>query len=525
MESRNTNEKSFLLLQTEARTGHILKKDQSPYNFSESEEALFTVCDSLDEARKRATDLVRKHPSVEVKILNANREEVAIVRDKKSLQKPSSFAIPKNGTHRWNKFLMAIFAMLAFFIVQKLLGYTIINEVFQRDMMDMADKALLNPQIQQHFTEQMQDLVFAVIVASMLGGLLMGWLTDRVGVRHGLTLSIALWGLSSLTQTLTSSIRGTIISRCVFTLGESGLFSAVVKLVSIWFPKLERAWVLGALMALGSVLFVAMAWLVPWLATAINWRFPYILIGLASLGLAFLIFIFYCNPHEQPEILATELQYIQSDKDARQADLKMTWGQLFAYKQLWGLGIFQFFTQPVQVFALLTLPLFLQSQQADFQGSPYNFNPVFLGLFIFADLGGFFFGWLSSQFYQNSGNVVNARKTVMLICAVLALPALAIPFLNDFTVSVALAALALAAYQGWLVNVYTLASDIFPKNRVGSVVGISSSFGALGVLIWFFVGKNLQITFGYQAFFILFGVACLVAWLLGTALVSKLKRF
>jgi ACS family hexuronate transporter-like MFS transporter len=55
---------------------------------------------------------------------------------------------------------------------------------------------------------------------------------------------------------------------------------------------------------------------------------------------------------------------------------------------------------------------------------------------------------------------------------------------------VGLVGLAGAAHQGWSANIFTLASDLFPKSAVGSVVGIGSMAGAVS-------GFAAQLATGY----------------------------
>jgi len=68
----------------------------------------------------------------------------------------------------------------------------------------------------------------------------------------------------------------------------------------------------------------------------------------------------------------------------------------------------------------------------------------------------------------------------MLISALCMLPVLYAPFSTNLWLVVALISLATAAHQGWSANLFTLASDMFPRRAVGSVVGIGATGGALG---------------------------------------------
>jgi len=85
---------------------------------------------------------------------------------------------------------------------------------------------------------------------------------------------------------------------------------------------------------------------------------------------------------------------------------------------------------------------------------------------------------------------------------------------------VGLLSLAAAAHQGWSANLFTTPSDMFPKELVGSVVGIGGLAGALGATLFpLLVGAILDhfkllgnINAGYNILFVICGSAYLVAW-------------
>src|SRR5690606_28195750 len=81
--------------------------------------------------------------------------------------------------------------------------------------------------------------------------------------------------------------------------------------------------------------------------------------------------------------------------------------------------------------------------------------------------------------------------------------------------SVILIGIAAAAHQGWSANLFTLSSDTFPKQAVGSVVGIGGMFGAVGgMVIAPLVGYILASTGSYVPIFIIAASAYLIALLL-----------
>src|SRR5262249_48322013 len=121
-------------------------------------------------------------------------------------------------------------------------------------------------------------------------------------------------------------------------------------------------------------------------------------------------------------------------------------------------------------------------------------------------VGGWFTGYLTRRGYT----VTRARKTGMIIFACLVLPIFAVTSASDWG-AVFLIGLAGAAHQAWSANLFTTASDMFPKKAVASVVGIGGMAGSFGgILFPLYTGKLLDqfkasgnITTGYA---ILFGI-------------------
>ena len=95
----------------------------------------------------------------------------------------------------------------------------------------------------------------------------------------------------------------------------------------------------------------------------------------------------------------------------------------------------------------------------------------------------------------------------------------------DVTYKGILIGIAAAAHQGWSANLFTLSSDMFPKQAVGSVVGIGGMSGAVGgMVIAPLVGYILQSTGSYLPIFIIAASAYLVALLFIHVLSPRLEQ-
>src|SRR6185503_13026110 len=140
------------------------------------------------------------------------------------------------------------------------------------------------------------------------------------------------------------------------------------------------------------------------------------------------------------------------------------------------------------------------------------------------DVGSVGGGWLSSTLIRRGWSVNAARKTAMLVCAVSVVPIVFASQVGSMWGAVALLSLATAAHQGWSANAFTLASDMFPRQAVGSVVGLGGFAGAVGgMLIAKLTGYLLEMTGSYTTVLTIAGAAYLTALVVVHILTPKLE--
>jgi ACS family hexuronate transporter-like MFS transporter len=245
---------------------------------------------------------------------------------------------------------------------------------------------------------------------------------------------------------------------------------------------------------------------VPWITIHLGWRWAFGLLGGAGLLWIVAWLLIYADPSRHPRLTRAELDYIRSDPPDPEGHIH--WRVLIANRPVWGLTIARFLTDPIWWFYLYWGPKFLNSQfglKLDQIGVPIAI------LYLLANTGGIFGGWLSAYLIRRGWSTGAARKLAMLACALMVLPvALATTVPSQWAV-VGLIALAMAGHQGWAANVFTIVSDQFPRRAVSSVVGICGFGGAVGgMVVASAVGLLLQATGSYLAIFALAGLAYLV---------------
>ena len=169
----------------------------------------------------------------------------------------------------------------------------------------------------------------------------------------------------------------------------------------------------------------------------------------------------------------------------------------------------RFITDPVWWFYLYWTPLFL-SQQHGITLS--RLGPPLVVIYVSADVGSIFGGWLSGTLLRRGWSINAARKTAILVCILLIAPIVFASRVSSLSAAVALLSLATAGHQGWYANVFTIVSDLYPRAAVSSVVGVCGFGGAIGgMLVASATGFILQKTGSYLPVFILAGSAYFVA--------------
>jgi ACS family hexuronate transporter-like MFS transporter len=145
-------------------------------------------------------------------------------------------------------------------------------------------------------------------------------------------------------------------------------------------------------------------------------------------------------------------------------------------------------------------------------------------IYSISSLGGISGGWVSSKLIQSGRSIDFSRKFTIFLYALLVLPLVFIPATGNIWIAVLLIALASAGHQGWASNLFSMISDIYPKNSVGSMMGVSGFIGAIGAaLSAVFVGLFLQSTSSYDYIFVLVSVIYLVNWLIIKIFISEIK--
>jgi ACS family hexuronate transporter-like MFS transporter len=429
---------------------------------------------------------------------------------------------PAGGSFRWVICALLFFAATINYIDRQVIG-------------------ILKPTLQAEFgwsEIDYADIVFAFQLAYAVGLLMAGGLMDRLGARRGFVLAIVVWSLAAMAHaeatlfgpfaatvlsafglSYSASVAGFIVARFALGLGEAGNFPAAIKVVADWFPKRERAFATGLFNSGTNIGALMTPLIVPWITLTYGWYWAFIATG--AIGFAWLLFWvpLYREPETHPRLSASELAYIRSDPP--DPTRHIPWRTILPHRQTWAFMIGKFLTDPVWWLYLFWIPDFLNRNHGiDLR----LIGPPLVVIYLVADVGSIGGGWLSSALIKRGWSVNAGRKTAMLACALAVVPMVFASGARELWVAVGLISVAAAAHQGWSANLFTLVSDTFPRQAVGSVVGLGGMAGAVGgMLIAKLTGYLLQVTGSYVPVFLIAAFAYLTALAIIHMLVPRLE--
>ncbi len=414
-----------------------------------------------------------------------------------------SDVVTRTGWRRWTVCALLFFATTVNYIDRQVIG-------------------ILKPVLETEFGWSEIDyanIVFWFQVAYAIGLLGVGRLIDRIGVRWGYAVAVAVWSVAAMAHAGARSVAGFAVARFALGIGEAGNFPAAIKATAEWFPKKERALATGIFNAGSNIGAVVTPLIIPPIVLLWGWQVAFILTG--ALGFIWLAvwLAFYCKPEKSRRLSPGELSHIRSDPP--EPEMRTPLRQILKYRQTWAFAVGKFMTDPIWWFFLFWLP--------DFFGKNYGldlktFGPPLVAVYLIADVGSVAGGWLSSHLIKRGWSVNAGRKTAMLACALCVTPVSLAIFADSLFIAVAIIGLAAGAHQGWSANLFTLASDVMPRQAVASLVGFGGMAGAIGgMLMAKFVGGVLENVGSYTPIFVIIGSVYLVTLLIVHLLTPKLE--
>lgn len=352
-----------------------------------------------------------------------------------------------------------------------------------------------------------------------VGQAIAGRVLDRFGTRRSLAWAVVLWSIAGILHIFGRGFWSFLAFRSLLGIFEGFNFPGAMKAVANWFPKQERA--LGAnVMRLGVGIGALLSPpLFGYLIHAYGWQTAFILPG--ALGFVWLgaWLWFYQDLADHAGVSSQERAYIQAGQVKSGSGLRGPgWRVLFRSRALRGLMLARFFADNTLYFFLFWLPLYLATER----GFSLTEIALFAWIpFLSSDLGGLLVGWLSGRLIKRGWTLEQVRKRMLWLAGGL-VPFVALAAVVDSPyAALALVSFGLFVNQFKTTSLFTLPTDIFPANAVGTAWGMCGAAGSIGAMLFQPAIGWITDTYSYVPVFALVSVLPLIAAILVSVCVTS----
>ena len=323
-------------------------------------------------------------------------------------------------------------------------------------------------------------------LAAAFALLFVGWLIDRFGVRVAYGAAVAIWSLAGMAHAFAATVTEFVAARVTLVAAESINTPAAVKSAAQYLPMRQRSMAVGIVNTapnLGNI--IAPLTVIPF-AAVFGWQAAFIVTG--ALGFVWLVAWIAGTRHLTPLPRAVGVE------QARPA-----MGEAVRDRVTWAIAGAKAITDMFWWFFTFWLPdLFhkvFNLSQSELVG------PTALA-FTLAAIGALTAGGLFPRLLARGLSVNRARKTSMLLFALVVLPIPLALTASNAWIAAAIIGMALFAHQGFSTNIFGFAADAVPSARVGTVMAIGAVAGNIaGFGIQETTGWLLTNGYGYAPLF------------------------
>ncbi|EBS7635416.1 MFS transporter [Salmonella enterica] len=364
--------------------------------------------------------------------------------------------------------------------------------------------------------EQYSWVVSAFQLAYTIGQPIMGFFIDLIGLKFSFFICIIIWGLATMGHALAGSWQGLAFMRGLMGVSEASVFPAGIKTVSTWFPAKERGIAAGFFntgTSLGAMLAPP---LIAWCIMFHSWQFAFLISGGLALFAALMWFIFYKDPKDAKGLSDEERLYIESGQekhlDSNKSN-KATILHVIKKRNFWGIGITRFLAEPAWGTINFWVPIFFVET--------LHFSLKDIAMFIWlpfllGDLGCLSSGFIAKFFHDRGVSLLNARRITFTFAATTMMSIGLVSIVTNPYIAVLLISIGAFSHQCLSTVVATMGADLFEKEEVATVVGLSGGCGYTGQLIFnIFIGVFVA-AIGFSTFFVILAfldiIGALILW-------------
>lgn len=393
---------------------------------------------------------------------------------------------------------------LRWYIIALVCLGTIVNYLSRSSLSVAAPQVMLD----LNFSEREYSwIVSAFQICYTIAQPIAGYIIDMIGLKVGFFIFAIAWSIFNMAHAFAGGWISLAILRGGMGLTEAAAIPAGMKASAEWFPARERGIASGLFNAGTSVGAMLAPPLVVWAMltfedVGLGTEMAFIITG--GIGILFSItwFLIYRSPTKHAWITKKELAYIEQGQEKHLAsdDSKPAVKTIIKQRNFWGLAIARFLADPAWGTLSFWMPLYLTSVMH----LPLKEIAMFAWLpFLAADFGCLAGGFMAKFFMEKMHmTTLNARRTSFTIGAILMLAIGFVSVVEDPYIAIALMSIGGFAHQTLSTVVITMSADLFKKNEIATVAGLTGSAAWIGQLSFTLVMGALVAIIGYGPFFV-----------------------
>jgi MFS transporter, ACS family, hexuronate transporter len=328
--------------------------------------------------------------------------------------------------------------------------------------MDRQILAVLSPMILAALklnAQKYAEIISCFSIAYMIGNPLWGAILDRIGLRRGMTIAVAIWTVACGAHAALSGFLGFAVARAILGFGEGATFPGGLRTASEYLPPRQQSRGLAVAYSGGSLGAIITPLIVTPIAVAYGWRAAFVVTGVA--GLAWIL------------AWRGTVDFSAASRSSRTQTVTLPNP---VERRFWSLvASYGICALPIGVILYLA-PLYLSQVLGLTQAQ--------LGRVLWLpplgwEIGYFFWGWFIDRFAAG-----NARPTGLLwSLALLGLPLVSVPFFHAAAGVLALMCWSMFIASGYVVGSLRTSVLVYPREQTGLVAGIGAGSWSLIVAL------------------------------------------
>ncbi len=299
-----------------------------------------------------------------------------------------------------------------------------------------------------------------------------GLLSDSWGPRKSITVFFSLAFVGSVLLGLASTTAWAIAGRTLVGIGVAMFFVPTMKVLSEWFRPREFATMTGLFLAMGGVGSLSATTPLAMLSNWIGWRFSFIIVGVLTLILVVLIWMFVRN---RPSDFGWPSPTLPAEQDPPSIGLIKGLKMVVINPSYWVLAIWFFFDNAIffSFGGLWGGPYMIQIYGLDKAQAGQILAMLAIGVII----GGPLLSLLSNKVFKARKPVLIMSGIVLLLLTVLlAFYTDGIPLAGLYMVCLGLGMFGSAV----VVIAFTMTKELFPIEIAGTAIGLVNIFPFAG---------------------------------------------